>query len=299
MIWLIFALLAALLTSLNTIFAKIGLRSINSNFATFFRTGIVIICAFVMCLITNSLYEFPSLTLNNWIFLILSGLATGCSWICYFKALKMGDVNKVAPIDKSSFILTSILFLIFFFDDTTKGGNILTIVILIVSLALMFIGTLLMIDKKEKNVNTESRKWLFFAILSAVFASLVSFFVKLGLQGISSNLGTLIRSIIVFFFSFLIVITKKDYKDTTKIESKGWIFLCLSGLTTGGAWLFEYYALNIENSSSLAVNAIGKLAILLTMLFSFVFLKERFTKKSLLGLLLLTSGIILIIIFSL
>ena len=299
MIWLIFALLAALLTSLNTIFAKIGLRSISSNFATFFRTGIVIICAFVMCLITNSLYEFPSLTLNNWIFLILSGLATGCSWICYFKALKMGDVNKVAPIDKSSFILTSILFLIFFFNDTTKGGNILTIVILIVSLALMFIGTLLMIDKKEKNVNTESRKWLFFAILSAVFASLVSFFVKLGLQGISSNLGTLIRSIIVFFFSFLIVIKKKDYKDTTKIESKGWIFLFLSGLTTGGAWLFEYYALNIENSSPLAVNAIGKLAILLTMLFSFVFLKERSTKKSLLGLLLLTSGIILIIIFSL
>ena len=109
MIWLIFALLAALLTSLNTIFAKIGLRSINSNFATFFRTGLVIICAFVMCFITNSLYEFPSLTLNNWIFLILSGLATGCSWICYFKALKMGDVNKVAPIDKFSVVISMAL----------------------------------------------------------------------------------------------------------------------------------------------------------------------------------------------
>ena len=298
MFWLLLAVLAAVSTSLTTIFAKMGIKDVKSNFATFYRTGIVIVCCVTMCLITGSFSKLTSITLNNWIFLIISGIATGCSWLCYYKAIKLGDINKVAPIDKSSFVLTSILFLIFFFNDTTNGGNVLTISLLAVSIVLMLVGTMLMIDKKESD-GSKSKKWLIYAILSAVFASLVSLFVKIGLNGIPSDLGTLIRSIIVFIFSSAIVLVRKDYVGVSKINAKSWVFLSLSGIATGGAWLFEYYALNMTDSNPLAVNAIGKLAILLTMLFSFIFLKERFNKKSLLGLFLLTLGIVLIIVFSL
>lgn len=298
MLWLIFALLAAVATSFTTIFAKIGIQNVKSNFATFYRTGIVIFCCVILCLITGSFANFNTLTKENWIFLILSGIATGCSWLCYYKALKLGDINKVAPIDKSSFVLTSILFVIFFFDDTTNGGNILTISMLSLSIVLMLIGTILMIDKKESNGST-SKTWLIYAILSAVFASIVALFAKIGLKGIPSDLGTLIRSIIVFIFAGAIVLARKDYIGVKEINGHSWLFLTLSGIATGAAWLFEYYALNMEHTNPLAVNAIGKLAILLTMLFSFIFLKEKFSKKALLGLGLLTLGIILIIIFSL
>lgn len=298
MLWLIFALLAAVATSLTTIFAKIGIQNVKSNFATFYRTGIVIICCVILCLITGSFSSFNTLTKENWIFLILSGLATGCSWLCYYRALKLGDINKVAPIDKSSFVLTSILFVIFFFDDTTKGGNILTISMLSLSIILMLVGTIFMIDKKESD-GSQSKSWLIYAILSAVFASIVALFAKIGLKGIPSDLGTLIRSIIVFIFAGAIVLARKDYVGIKEINGYSWLFLTLSGFATGAAWLLEYYALNMEHTNPLAVNAIGKLAILLTMLFSFIFLKEKFSKKSLLGLGLLTIGIILIIIFSL
>jgi transporter family protein len=298
MIWLILALLGALSTAFTTIFAKIGIKDVKSNFATAYRTLIVIFCCIVMCLITGSITQINSLSSTNWIFLILSGLATGCSWLCYYRALKLGDINKVTPIDKSSFTLTSLLFLIFFFNDTTKGGDVLTICMLILSIVLMLVGTMLMIDKKE-SLGTKSKSWLIYAILSAVFASFVSLFVKIGLKGIPSDLGTLLRTIIVFIFASIIVFSRKEYKGVSSVNKKSWIFLTLSGIATGGAWLFEYYALNLNGVNPIAVNSIGKLSILLTMLFSFIVLKEKFTKKSLLGLSILTLGIVLIIIFSL
>ena len=298
MIWLILALLGALSTAFTTIFAKIGIKDVKSNFATAYRTLIVIFCCIVMCLITGSITQINSLSSTNWIFLILSGLATGCSWLCYYRALKLGDINKVTPIDKSSFTLTSLLFLIFFFNDTTKGGDVLTICMLILSIVMMLVGTMLMIDKKE-SLGTKSKSWLIYAILSAVFASFVSLFVKIGLKGIPSDLGTLLRTIIVFIFASIIVFSRKEYKGVSSVNKKSWIFLTLSGIATGGAWLFEYYALNLNGVNPIAVNSIGKLSILLTMLFSFIVLKEKFTKKSLLGLSILTLGIVLIIIFSL
>lgn len=298
MLWLLLALLGALATSLTTIFTKIGIKDVKSNFATMYRTGVVIICSIVLCLITQNINAITTLTKTNWIYLSLSGLATGCSWLCYYKAIKLGNINKVAPIDKSSFILTSILFLIFFFNDVTKGGNLVTILMLILSMILMFIGTLLMIDKKEEQ-KVESRKWLIYAILSAVFASFVSLFIKLGLKDIPTDLGTLIRTMIVFIFALIIVVVRKDYQGASKISKKSFLFLTISGVATGCAWLFEYYSLNMEGVNPIAVNSISKLSILLTMLFSYLVLKEKFTKKSLLGLLILTSGIILIIIFSL
>ncbi len=298
MIYILFAFLSALFTSLTTVFAKIGIKNVNSNFATWFRTGIVILFSLLLCFLSGSIYQFNNLTVNNYVFLVLSGLATGCSWLCYYKALKLGDINKVAPIDKSSFILTSILFMIFFFDSTTKNGNVVTIIMLFVSIILMFIGTLLMIEKKDSNDST-SKKWLIYAILSAVFASLVSLFIKIGLKDTPTDLGTLIRTIIVFIFSSCIVLVKKDYKGAKSIDLKSWIFLILSSFATGGAWLFEYEALKQVDVNPVVVSSITKLAILLTMLFSYTILKEKFSKKSLFGLFLMVLGIVVIIIFGL
>lgn len=298
MTWLILGLLSAVFTSMTTILAKIGIKDVKSNFATFYRTGVVIVGSVILCFISKSIYQFGSLDWKNWLFLVLSGLATGCSWLCYYRALKLGDVNKVAPIDKSSFILTSILFVIFFFDATTNNGDPLTICMLVLSMVLMFFGTLLMISKKEGETEV-SKKWLIYAILSSVFAAIVSLFVKIGLKGIPSDLGTLVRTIIVFLFAGVIVLVRKDYVGVKEITPKSWIFLTLSGVATAGAWLCEYGALNIEGVNPIAVNSIGKLSILLTMLLSFLIMKEKFDKKSLLGLALLTGGIVVIIVFSL
>lgn len=298
MTWLILGLLSAVFTSMTTILAKIGIKDVKSNFATFYRTGVVIVGSVILCFISKSIYQFGSLDWKNWLFLVLSGLATGCSWLCYYRALKLGDVNKVAPIDKSSFILTSILFVIFFFDATTNNGDPLTICMLVLSMVLMFFGTLLMISKKEGETEV-SKKWLIYAILSSVFAAIVSLFVKIGLKGIPTDLGTLVRTIIVFLFAGVIVLVRKDYVGVKEITPKSWIFLTLSGVATAGAWLCEYGALNIEGVNPIAVNSIGKLSILLTMLLSFLIMKEKFDKKSLLGLALLTGGIVVIIVFSL
>lgn len=297
--WIVMALIGALFTSLTTIFAKVGIKNVNSNFATFFRTGVVIIFAVIMCFITNSFASFNLLTTSNWLFLILSGIVTGLSWLCYYRAIKLGDVSKVAPIDKSSFILTSILFLIFFFNDTTNNGNLLTIVMLLLSMALMLAGTLLMIGKVESKNKKIDKKWLLYAILSAVFASLVSLFVKICLKDISSSLGTCIRTIVVFIFAMIIVLVRKDYQEVNEITSKSWIFLTLSGIATGVAWISEYEALNYVGANPVAVTSISKLAILLTMMISILFLHEKFTLRSFIGLALMTLGIVLIIIFSL
>lgn len=297
--WIVMALIGALFTSLTTIFAKVGIKNVNSNFATFFRTGVVIIFAVIMCFITNSFALFNSLTTSNWLFLILSGIVTALSWLCYYRAIKLGDVSKVAPIDKSSFVLTSILFLIFFFNDTTNNGNLLTIVMLFLSMALMFAGTLLMIGKVKSSEEKIDKKWLLYAILSSVFASLVSLFVKIGLKDIPSSLGTCIRTIVVFIFAMIIVLARKDYQGVNEITSKSWIFLTLSGIATGVAWISEYEALNYAGANPVAVTSISKLAILLTMTISVLFLHEKFNLKSFIGLASMTLGIVLIIIFSL
>lgn len=348
MVWVLLALGGAVCTSMTTILAKIGIKDVNSNFATAYRTLVVIVCALIMCLATGDISQFGALSGKNWLFLILSGFATGISWLFYFGALKEGDVNKVAPIDKSSFVLSAILFMIFFFDDTTNGGDPLTIGMLCLTMFLMLAGTFLMLPKLSKHSkkkaieplpepletpsvqldentatseiksgeNTEaqsksaeaavaaedlkkSKKWIIYAVLSAVFAALVSLFAKLGLKDIPSDVGTFYRTIVVFIFAMSIVLVKKDYKGAKQIAPKAWIFLTLSGIATGGAWLCEYYSLNFVGANPVAVNCIGKLSILLTMFFSWLIMKEKFTARSLIGLGLLTAGIGLIIGFSL
>lgn len=303
-IYILFALIASIFTSLTTILAKVGIKNVNSNFATCFRTFIVIICSLILCLIQDTFKETVKFNYINIIFIILSSIATFLSWIFYYKALKIGEVSKVVAIDKCSFVLTSILFIIFFFNDTTNNGNIFTIISIVLSLSLMIAGTLLMLDlKKKKDIDIESnsefkhkKKYIIYAILSAIFASLVSLFIKIGLNNISSSILTFYRTILVFIFALIIVIVKKDYIGISKIDAKSYIFLTLSGLSTGIAWISEYEALNIPNSNPLVVSSITKLSIILTFIVSFIFFKEKANKKTISGVILLTLGIVLIII---
>ena len=303
-IYILFALIASIFTSLTTILAKVGIKNVNSNFATCFRTFIVIICSLILCLIQDTFKETVKFNYINIIFIILSSIATFLSWIFYYKALKIGEVSKVVAIDKCSFVLTTILFIIFFFNDTTNNGNIFTIISIVLSLSLMIAGTLLMLDlKKKKDINIESnsefkykKKYIIYALLSAIFASFVSLFIKIGLNNISSSILTFYRTILVFIFALIIVIVKKEYIGISKINAKSYIFLTLSGLSTGIAWISEYEALNIPNSNPLVVSSITKLSIILTFIVSFIFFKEKANKKTISGVILLTLGIVLIII---
>ena len=303
-IYILFALIASIFTSLTTILAKVGIKNVNSNFATCFRTFIVIICSLILCLIQDTFKETVKFNYINIIFIILSSIATFLSWIFYYKALKIGEVSKVVAIDKCSFVLTTILFIIFFFNDTTNNGNVFTIISIVLSLSLMIAGTLLMLDlKKKKDINIENnsefkykKKYIIYALLSAIFASLVSLFIKIGLNNISSSILTFYRTILVFIFALIIVIVKKDYIGISKIDAKSYIFLTLSGLSTGIAWISEYEALNIPNSNPIVVSSITKLSIILTFIVSFIFFKEKANKKTISGVILLTLGIVLIII---
>ena len=303
-IYILFALIASIFTSLTTILAKVGIKNVNSNFATCFRTFIVIICSLILCLIQDTFKETVKFNYINIIFIILSSIATFLSWIFYYKALKIGEVSKVVAIDKCSFVLTTILFIIFFFNDTTNNGNIFTIISIVLSLSLMIDGTLLMLDlKKKKDINIENnnenkykKKYIIYALLSAIFASFVSLFIKIGLNNISSSILTFYRTILVFIFALIIVIVKKDYIGISKINAKSYIFLTLSGLATGIAWISEYEALNIPNSNPIVVSSITKLSIILTFIVSFIFFKEKANKKTISGVILLTLGIVLIII---
>ena len=303
-IYILFALIASIFTSLTTILAKVGIKNVNSNFATCFRTFIVIICSLILCLIQDTFKETVKFNYINIIFIILSSIATFLSWIFYYKALKIGEVSKVVAIDKCSFVLTSILFIVFFFNDTTNNGNIFTIISIVCSIILMISGTLLMLDlKKKKDINIESnnetkykKKYLIYALLSAIFASLVSLFIKIGLNNISSSILTFYRTILVFIFALIIVIVKKVYIGISKIDAKSYIFLTLSGLSTGIAWISEYEALNVPSSNPIVVSSITKLSIILTFIVSFIFFKEKANKKTISGVILLTLGIVLIII---
>ena len=292
--WLVFAVVGAVCASLTTIFAKIGVKNVNSDLATAYRTAIVLVCSLVVCFVSGNIFNIGSIDFICVIWLVLSGIATGFSWLCYYKALSLAPVNKVAPIDKSSFVVSSLLFVVFFFGDTTNNGDVLTIVMLVISNALILSGSLFMAFSSVKageEKATESKKWFLYAALSALFAAVVSLFIKLGLRGVPSDVGTFFRTIVVLVFSIGIVLGRKAYVGIKEVKPKTWLFLTFSGLATGGAWLFEYAALAIEGVNPVAVNAVGKFAILLTMAFSAFVLKEKFTYKSIIGLVLLSLGI--------
>lgn len=285
--WVLFAFASAFFAGVTSILAKIGVKDVDSHVATAIRTIIVLIFSWIMVFIIGSQSTIVNIDGKTFLFLILSGLSTGGSWLCYFKALQLGDVNKVVPIDKSSTILTMILAFIFLNEKIT-----INMVIGMIGIA---IGTYLMIQKKEKAEKIVKRKaWLIYALLSALFASLTSILGKVGIENVESNLGTAIRTIVVLIMSWIIVFATKKQSDVKKIDKRSLIFLILSGIATGASWLCYYKALQ-DGLASIVV-PIDKLSILVTVLFAYIFLKEKLSKKSLLGLILIVVGTLLLLV---
>ncbi|MFL0251432.1 EamA family transporter [Clostridium neuense] len=284
--WILYALGSALFAGMTAILAKIGIKDTDSNLATALRTIIVIIFSWLMVFIVGSENKINSISMYTLIFLILSGCATGASWLCYFKALQLGDVNKITPIDKSSAVLTIILAFLFLGETPT--------LFMALGVIVFAIGTYLMIQKKmSESHDVKSKLWLFYAILSAVFAALTSILGKIGIQGVESNLGTAIRTIVVLIMAWIIVFIQKKHVMIKHIDRKSMVFIALSGLATGLSWLCYYHALQIGKAS--IVVPIDKLSIVVSIIFSRIFLKERLSKKAFCGLLMIILGTVLLL----
>lgn len=285
--WLLYAFGSAVFAGLTAVLSKIGVKDTDSDVATAVRTVVVLIFSWIMVVITGSVRTIGSISGRTFLFLFLSGLATGASWLFYFRALQLGDVNKVAPIDKSSTILTMLLAALILGEGL--GGLKLVCMILIGA------GTLMMIQKKDAGPGqTGGGRWLIAALLSAVFASLTAILGKIGIQGVESNLGTAIRTCVVLVMAWLMVFLQGKQRYLKRIEGKSWFFLVISGFATGGSWLCYYRALQ-EGPASIVV-PVDKLSILVTILFSWLFLGERLTKRSAAGLGLLTAGTLLLLL---
>ena len=285
--WILFAFGSALFAGLTAVLAKCGIRKTDSDVATAIRTIVVLLFSWLMVWIVGSAPTIATLSGKTWVFLILSGLATGASWLCYFRALQLGDVNKVVPIDKSSTILTILLALIFLGEPVSwvKG----------IAVVLIGVGTYLMIEKKAvTGEKQEKKRWLLYAILSAVFASLTSILGKIGIEGVESNLGTAIRTGVVLVMAWGIVFLKGKQRLLRQIPKSELGFICLSGLATGGSWLCYYKAL--QDGLASVVVPIDKLSILVSIGFSAVVFKERLSKKAAVGLALIVAGTLMMLI---
>ncbi|HIR53968.1 MAG TPA: EamA family transporter [Candidatus Onthovicinus excrementipullorum] len=281
MSWILFAFGSAFFAGVTAILAKIGIRGVNSNVATAIRTIVILIFSWAIVFLVGSWRTIPDLTLRTLTFLILSGLATGASWLCYFRALQLGDVNKVTPIDKSSTVLT-ILFAFLFLGEPVG-------VFKVIGMIAIAVGTYLMIARQPGVTSAPpNRRWIIYAILSAVFAALTSILGKIGIQEVESNLGTAIRTGVVLVMAWLVVFVTHGERELRRIDGKSWLFILLSGLMTGLSWLCYYRAL--QDGPASVVAPIDKLSILVTILFSAVFLREKLSKKAAIGLVLVTAG---------
>ena len=285
--WILFAFGSALFAGITTVLAKCGIRKTDSTVATAVRTIIVLIFSWLMVFITGTHSQITSISPRTFLFLVLSGLVTGASWLCYFKALQIGDINKVVPIDKSSTILTILLALIFLHEKISfpKAAGVV----------LIGAGTFLMIEKKKDARNAQSKKgWFLFAGGSAVFASLSSILGKIGISGVESNLGTAIRTCVVLLMAWIMVFATGKQHAVKEVPKKELGFICLSGLATGGSWLCYYKAL--QDGLASVVVPIDKLSILVTIAFSWLVFHERLSKKAAIGLLLIVGGTLVMLI---
>lgn len=285
--WIVFAFGSALFAGLTSILAKCGIKKTDSTVATAIRTIVVLFFSWLMVFIVGSEGEIGSITPHTLIFLVLSGLATGASWLCYFKALQLGDINKVVPIDKSSTVLTILLAAILLGEGITLYSGI--------GIALIAVGTFLMIEKKDvKSDIPKNKRWIIYALGSAVFASLTAILGKIGISDVESNLGTAIRTGVVLVMSWIMVFVTGKQNKIKGISKKELGFICLSGLATGGSWLCYYKALH-DGPASVVV-PIDKLSILVTILFSYIVFREKLSKKTAFGLVLTVGGTLLMLV---
>ena len=285
--WMLFAFASALFAGLTSILAKCGIKKTDSTVATAIRTVVVLAFSWLMVFVVGSAGEISSISRHTLIFLVLSGIATGASWLCYFKALQLGDINKVVPIDKSSTVLTILLAAVLLGEGITLFSGI--------GITLIAVGTFLMIEKKDvqKSDVPKNRRWIFYALGSAVFASLTAILGKIGISGVESNLGTAIRTGVVLIMSWIMVFVSGKGKELCGIPKKELVFICLSGLATGGSWLCYYKAL--QDGPASVVVPIDKLSILVTILFSYIVFHEKLSKKAALGLILTVGGTLLML----
>ena len=288
MIWLVAAILSAVFSGLTSILAKCGIKKTDSDLATALRTIVVLAFSWIMVLVVGSVHTITTIEPNSLIFLILSGLATGASWICYFKALSVGDINKVVPIDKSSTILTVLLAIVCF-------GETSNLAVKLIATAILAVGIFLMVEKKQADRKSERRSWMIYAILSAVFAALTSVLAKVGISGVESNLGTAIRTGVVLVMAWIIVFARGKQKEIKYIDKKELLFIALSGIATGASWLCYYYA--VQNGVLSVVVPIDKLSILVTVVFSYFVFGEKLSKKALVGLCFMVIGTLLMAFF--
>lgn len=275
------AVLSAVFAGLTSILAKCGIRKTDSDVATALRTVVVLLFSWIMVFIVGSASTITDITPKSLIFLILSGIATGASWICYFKALSVGDVNKVVPVDKSSTVLTVLLAIILF-------GETNHLAVKLIGTALLAVGIFLMIEKKKADAKQTKAVWLPYAIGSAVFAALTSILAKVGIEGVESNLATAIRTGVVLVMAWLIVLIKGKQKQLKALDKKELGFIALSGLATGGSWLCYYYA--IQNGVVSVVVPIDKMSVVITVVFSYFVFKEKLSRKAVIGLILMVLG---------
>lgn len=285
--WMVMAIFSAVFAAATSILAKCGIRHTDSDVATAIRTGYVLIFAWLMVLIKGSYTSIGAIDGKSLLFIVLSGLATGASWICFYKGLSLGDVNKVVAIDKSSTIIT-ILLAIVLFNETNH------LQIKLISTFLISVGIFLMIEKKSNDKTVESNKWLIYGFLSAIFASLTSILAKIGIANVDSTLATAIRTVVVLLMAWLVVFLKKKSNLVKNIDRKEMLFLVLSAIATLMSWLCYYYA--ISNGIVSIVVPIDKLSIVGVVVFSYIFFREKLSKKALFGLISLIIGTLLMTI---
>lgn len=288
MLWLIMAVLSALFAGLTSILAKCGIKKTDSDVATALRTIVVLLFSWIMVFVVGSLDTITQIGTQSLIFLILSGGATGASWICYFKALSMGDVNKVVPIDKSSTVLTVLLAIVLF-------GETNHLAVKLVAVVLLTVGVFMMIEKKDVQNQQTNRGWMPYAVGSAVFAALTSILAKIGISGVESNLGTAIRTGVVLVLAWAIVFLKGKQGQVRTVNKKELVFIGLSGIATGASWLCYYYA--IQNGIVSVVVPIDKMSILVSVVFSYFVFHEKLSKKAAAGLGLMLLGTLVMAIW--
>ena len=284
--WVLYAFGSALFAGLTAILAKCGIRKTDSTVATAIRTIVVLAFSWGMVFLVGSEAQLAEISGRTLLFLVLSGLATGASWLCYFRALQIGDVNKVVPVDKSSTVLTILLAVLFLHETLswTRG----------IGMVCIAAGTYLMIEKKQSTGAAKAGgSWLLYAAGSAVFASLTSILGKIGITGVESNLGTAIRTGVVLIMSWMMVFVTGKGALVRKIPKNELGFICLSGLATGGSWLCYYKAL--QDGPASVVAPIDKLSILVTILFSYLVFHEKLSKKAAIGLILVVGGTLLML----
>lgn len=287
--WLIAAALSALFAGITSILAKCGIRKTDSDVATALKTIVVLIFSWIMVFVVGSAGTISQTQPASYLFLILSGAASGASWMCYFKALSIGDVNKVVPIDKSSTVLTVLLAIILFHETDHLAVK-------LTGTVLLGAGVILMVEKKKTAQTANGNAYILYAIGSAVFAALTSILAKIGISGVESNLGTAIRTIVVLIMAWVMVAVKGKMSELKNLDKHELLFIGLSGIATGASWLCYYYA--IQNGVVSVVVPIDKMSLLVSIVFSYVVFKEKMSGRAVCGLALMLLGTLAMAVFA-